>query len=124
MKFLADENIDQEIVERLRNDGHEVVAISEMERGVSDDQVFAKASQEFLVLVTADKDFGEIVFRQKKVSHGVILLRISGLSAMKKADIAGKAIMKHQGELLNNFSVISPASVRIRSAVRLPERNR
>ena len=58
----------------------------------------------------------EIVFRQKRTSCGVLLLRLAGLSARSKADIVGITIKKYRNELLNNFSVVSPMNVRIRSS--------
>jgi predicted nuclease of predicted toxin-antitoxin system len=67
MKFLADENIDQQIVKALRDRGHEVLYVAEMERGVDDDFLSELANEEETVLITADKDFGEIVFRQGQV---------------------------------------------------------
>jgi len=56
MKFLADENIDKPIVERLRDDGHIVLYVLEMEPSISDDEVIRQANQESALLLTADKD--------------------------------------------------------------------
>ena len=67
MKFLADENIDKPIVERLRGDGHSLFYIVEMQPGISDDEVLRLANQQEAVLLTADKDFGELVFRQGRM---------------------------------------------------------
>ena len=63
MNLLADESIDLQIVDRLRQDGHLVHYIAEMEPGISDDVVLDLANQDTAVLLTADKDFGELVFR-------------------------------------------------------------
>ncbi|MCX7839148.1 MAG: DUF5615 family PIN-like protein, partial [Anaerolineae bacterium] len=72
MNFLADESVDRQIVERLRQDGHRVWYVAEMKPGISDDSVLALANQEPAILLTADKDFGEMVFRQRLYTHGVI----------------------------------------------------
>jgi len=56
MKFVADESVDQPIVAHLRTDGHTVIAIVEMEPGVSDDTVLEIANQQRCILLTADKD--------------------------------------------------------------------
>ena len=69
--------------------------------------------------MTADKDFGELVFRQKKVHGGVVLLRVSGLTPMGKAHVVLDVFVQHASELPKNFTVISPAAVRIRPAPEL-----
>jgi len=63
VNFLADEGVDRQIVDRLRQDGHVVLYVAEMERGISDDVVLDLANREGALLLTADKDFGEMVFR-------------------------------------------------------------
>lgn len=114
MKFLADESVDRQIVERLRQDGHLVRYVAEMEPGVSDDIVFASANQESALLLTADKDFGEMVFRQRLHTHGIVLIRLAGLSPSRKAEIVTSAINRHATELPRAFAVIAPGALRIR----------
>jgi predicted nuclease of predicted toxin-antitoxin system len=65
MNLLADEGVDRQIVERLRQEGYSVLYIAEMDPGISDDLVLDKANQVEALLLTADKDFGELVFRQQ-----------------------------------------------------------
>lgn len=62
MNLLADESIDRQIVDRLRLDGHDVFYIAEAEPSINDEQVFDRANAQQALLITADKDFGEIVF--------------------------------------------------------------
>lgn len=63
MKLVVDESVDASIVIRLRSDGHEVIYIAEQSPGISDLKVMEIANREQCVLVTSDKDFGELVFR-------------------------------------------------------------
>lgn len=114
MKFLADESVDRQIVDRLRVDGHEVWYVAEMEPGISDDVVLDRSISEMAILLTADKDFGELVFRQKRISMGVILARLAGLSPEQKADLVSTALNQHLSELEKSFTVIVPGSIRIR----------
>ena len=79
MNFIADESVDKSIVDCLRKNNHDVIAIAEMEPGMTDTQVFDLANESNAILIIADKDFGEIVYHQNVVSFGVILLRLSGL---------------------------------------------
>lgn len=106
MNLVADESVDQEIVRRLRADGHDVLYIAEVEPSISDSSVFDKANETSALLITADKDFGEIVFRDKRlVSDGVVLIRLTGLSASAKAEIVSRTFQKHDADLINRFSV-------------------
>lgn len=114
MNLLADESVDRQTVERLRQEGNDVLYIAEMEPGISDDVVLAKANERNALLVTADKDFGELVFRQNLVNHGVVLLRLVGLSSETKAEIVVDVLRERAAELPQAFSVISPGMVRIR----------
>ena len=114
MKFLADENVDKTIVEHLRKQGHVVLYVIEMEPSISDDEVVQRVNQELALLLTADKDFGELVFRQGRIVHGVILIRLIGLSPQCKAKVVEIAVQEHADELTHNFTVITPGTVRIR----------
>lgn len=84
MNFLADESVDRQIVERLRQDGHQVWYVAEMEPGISDENVLDLANKEGYLLITADKDFGELVFLQRRLMSGVTLIRLTGLSPLNK----------------------------------------
>jgi len=114
LKFLGDENLDWQIVERLRLDGHEVLYVVEMQPGILDDEVLDLANNEGAILLTSDKDFGELVFRLRRIATGVVLIRLFGLSPNERAEIIANAINQHADELLRAFTVISSKSIRIR----------
>lgn len=117
MNFVADESVDRHIVERLREDGHRVWYVAEMEPGISDDVVLALANQENALLLTADKDFGELAFRQLLHTHGIVLIRLAGLSPSRKAEMAASIVNRHIAELPHAFAVIAPGVFRIRRFV-------
>ncbi|HEX5872366.1 MAG TPA: DUF5615 family PIN-like protein [Longimicrobium sp.] len=71
MNFVCDEGVDRSIVVQLRSDGHDVVYIAELSPSIPDDEVLREANERAAVLVTADKDFGELVFRLGKLSTGI-----------------------------------------------------
>jgi len=114
MNFLADESVDSPIVKRLRIDGHGVAYVTEMSPSITDDEVLERTNADQCPLVTGDKDFGELVFRLRRVTHGVILIRLPGLAPPLKASIVSEAIRLHRNEMLHAFTVISPGMVRIR----------
>jgi hypothetical protein len=66
------------------------------------------------LLLTADKDFGELVYRMRLIHSGVVLLRLSGLSAEAKCEHVFAVLAQHATEIGHAFTVISPRSVRIR----------
>jgi len=118
MNLLADEGVERQIVERLRQDGHAVLYIAEMEPGVPDDVVLERANAITALLVATDKDFGELVFRERRLSSGgVVLIRLAGLSAELKAEIVSKVFEERGSEFAHAFSVISPGRVRVRPQV-------
>ena len=111
---MADENIDRQIVERLRQDGHVVWYVAEMDPGVNDQGVLDLANHEQAVLMTADKDFGELVYRQHLVNPGVVLLRLAGLLPAVKAELVAGTVAGHLSEMAGSFVVISRRTIRIR----------
>ena len=115
MNLLADEGVERQIVERLRRDGHLVLYIAEMEPGISDDVVLERANEITAFLVATDKDFGELVFRERRLSSGgVVLIRLVGLSAERKAEIVSTVFAERGSEFTQAFSVIAPGKVRVR----------
>lgn len=114
MNFVVDESVDRQIVERLRNDGHSIWYVAEMSPAITDDEVLHLSENQAAPLLTSDKDFGELVFRQHLTSQGVILIRLSGLKPESKARTVASAIAGHQNELCGNFTVISPGAIRVR----------
>jgi len=114
MNFVADESIDRQIVHRLREDGHLIFDVTEMDPGISDDEVLSKANEESAILLTADRDFGDLVFRQGRITGGIVLIRLAGLPSESKADLVATAINQHGKEFQLAFSVVTPGSIRIR----------
>ena len=93
MNFLADESVDQQIVRRLRADGHHVWYVAEMQPGLADIAVLEEADREAALLLTADKDFGELVFRQRRLTTGVVLVRSSSIEDVTRAAVAPLAAL-------------------------------
>lgn len=115
MNLLIDESVDRQVVEKFREDGHNVVYVSDLDPGISDDVVLGTANSMRALLVTADKDFGELVFRRQQVSAGVLLIRLAGLPPQSKAELVAIAVRDHSDELAGAFSVLSPGMIRIRN---------
>jgi predicted nuclease of predicted toxin-antitoxin system len=79
MRVLANENIPRTLLRELRDRGHDVLSAKESMRGEDDPAILARAQTEARLVVTQDKDFGELAFRfGLPASSGVILFRLSG----------------------------------------------
>lgn len=113
MKLIADEGVDKQIVDALRGAGYDVLYAAESDPSGPDDVLLRKAAAEARILITSDKDFGELVYRQKKATQGVLLLRLAGLSQDAKARSVIAAISR-ESEITGAFSVLSPGQLRIR----------
>ena len=114
MNLFADESVEWPVVERLRLDTHDVVYVAELTPSIIDEEVLQQANARDTVLVTADKDFGDLVFRQGRVHSGVVLVRLAGLANATKAEIVSEVFRLHAAELVGAFTVITPGQVRIR----------
>ena len=114
MNLVVDESVDKLIVDTLRQAGHKVLYISEFAPSIDDEIVLNQANQNDALLVTEDKDFGELVFRQGLIHTGVVLIRLGGLSTQAKTRIISTVFANQGSEFLEAFSVISPGGVRIR----------
>lgn len=114
MNLLVDENVEREIVDRLRVDGHDTVYVAELSPSITDDEVLDEANTRAALLVTADKDFGELVYRLGRIHTGVVLTRLAGLPPSAKAEAVAGVLRDRAAELVGAFSVISPGAVRIR----------
>ncbi len=117
MNVLADEGVDGPIVRRLRQDGHKVLYVAELAVGISDPEVLNLANEADCVLLTADKDFGELIFRQRRLTKGVLLMRLAGLSLARKAEIVAAVIKEHGVILPYGFSVINANTFRTRRSL-------
>lgn len=113
MRLLANENFPAAAVDALREAGHDVVWIRTDDPGSSDKQVLARAQEEQRILLTFDKDFGELAFREQlPASSGIILFRISTPSAQYIAKTAS-TVLDSRSDWEGNFSVIEDRRIRM-----------
>ncbi len=114
MRFLADENFPLDAVEVLRQSGHDVAWIRSDSPGIADPQVLERAQTENRIVLTFDKDFGELAFRNKLLATaGIILFRIKAPSSLAIAEKVAKAIALRD-DWSNHFSVVEDDKVRMR----------
>ena len=114
MKIVADENIDFELIRRLRTSNFNVISIAEMSSGISDLEVLKIANDLKALLITEDTDFGDLTTKKGQQHSGVLLLRVSHLPRSERLDISFDIINPNYLNLLNEFSVYSNQRLRKR----------
>jgi predicted nuclease of predicted toxin-antitoxin system len=114
MRILADENIDYPVVQKLRANGLEVLSIMDLHQGESDNFVFSVANELNCVLLTNDKDFGDLVIRHQLQHKGVILLRLSSNDLEEIAAIVLRLLHLYGNQIVNRFTVVGDTKIRIR----------
>ena len=114
MRLLANENFPRIAVSALRSHGHDVAWVREDAPGSSDRDVLRRATAESRILITFDKDFGELAFRFGLPANcGVVLFRIPMISP--------DYVVRQTTEILESrvdwggfFSVAEPGFLRMR----------
>jgi predicted nuclease of predicted toxin-antitoxin system len=114
MKILADEGVDKPIFDLLRSSGFDVHYILETHQGSEDEIVLQLANGEDRILLTQDKDFGELVYRLQRAHQGIILIRLGASEAFEKAILVNSVLMEYRDKLAMAFTVIQSNAIRIR----------
>jgi len=114
VRILADENIEPFLVTWLRTAGHAVLSVRETNRGSGDSEVLRLALDTKRVLLTADKDFGELVFRQRRSAAGVILLRLHTASRREFIDLVQQHFPAIANAAPNHFVTVTNGALRVR----------
>ncbi|MCH7497694.1 MAG: DUF5615 family PIN-like protein [Candidatus Marinimicrobia bacterium] len=113
MRFLVDENVGPSVADWLTEQRHDVFSVYKDYRGENDTFVLEKAQFEDRILITSDKDFGEIVFRKKRPHSGVILLRLANEQPMKTIAALRRLLDQYADQLAGRFVVVTETFVRI-----------
>lgn len=113
MRFLADESCDFSVVRALRAADHDVVAVAEFAGGSDDAVIMENALREKRILLTEDKDFGQLVYAHSHQSGGVILIRYPAHTRKMLPNVVVNFVLEAQERLIGSFVVISPGHIRI-----------
>jgi len=115
MRFLADEDFPLASVKRLRVAGHNVVAIVTDCPGVSDREVLMRAVREDRIILTFDRDFGELLFRSRlPAPTGVVYFRLKPASPLEPAEYLMRLLALPDVSLLQQFTTVGARHVRQR----------
>jgi predicted nuclease of predicted toxin-antitoxin system len=115
MKFLLDANVEYRLASFLTSLGHDVKTIArDYPTSLTDQEVLILAVEEKRILVTNDRDFGELIFRQRFAHCGIIFFRLKN-----SQDISGKlhwlqTVLKIHKNNLHEYLVVTRNGIRIR----------
>ncbi len=113
MRFLVDECTGSRVARWLLDNGFVAISVFDEMREIDDISLLEYAVQNNLILITNDKDFGELVYNRGFDHKGVILLRLDDQGSQNKIAVLEKFLRSHKKSVENNFSVVTEKSVRI-----------
>jgi predicted nuclease of predicted toxin-antitoxin system len=112
VKLLADENVPRRAILALREAGHDVLSVAEVAPGSPDAEVLRLSAAGGRLLLTFDKDFGELAAQRSGDVPGVLLFRLAGPPAVLTARLL--AVLASETEWRGHFAVVEPGRVRLR----------
>lgn len=116
MKFLLDENIGKEVARFLEKLGHSAFRVRLISPGIEDYGVLDLSVSKDSILITSDKDFGELIFKEGQPSTGVVFLRLQDESSTNKIKATQKVFSKHKN-IKNKFVTVKEKDGKFRIRV-------
>ena len=113
-KLLLDENIGLLVADKLKSDGFDVLNIVDGWQGTKDVLVLKLALKERRVLVTLDKDFGQLIYADSRKHAGVVFLRLNDQSPQNVYKILSLLLKQHGEKLKNKFAATTEDKIRLR----------
>jgi len=113
-KFLFDLGVGNVVENWMEDQKFDVLSIRKINPRMSDVDILKLAEKENRIVITMDKDFGELVFNQKKKHKGVLLLRLDDATSDEKLIVVREIFDKHLSKLSSHFCVYQNETLRIR----------
>lgn len=113
MKFLVDECVGPTVAKWLKQNNYDALSVYDDLPGIDDEAVLRKAVTENRILITSDKDFGEMIFKNKMPHCGILLLRLIDEKPTNKIRILENILENYHQDLSDNFVVATEKIIRI-----------
>jgi predicted nuclease of predicted toxin-antitoxin system len=113
MRFLADESCDFAVVRALQAGGHDVLAVASISPRAQDNDVMLAALRDDRVLLTEDKDFGQLFYARGQATSGVIFVRFPALARAELPKVVSRLVEEMGERLKGRFVVVQPHRIRI-----------
>ena len=111
MRFLADVNAGRAVVGWLDGQGHDVTEVADSDPRMTDDAILRHASSQQRIVVTTDRDFEEMVWREGRSHRGI--LRLEKLPRAQRLALLAD-VMRHYAEDLASGAIVIATSRKIR----------
>jgi predicted nuclease of predicted toxin-antitoxin system len=115
MNFLGDAHVSSAMVAMLSRHGHQCTTAVELPPGLSDIAVLELACQQGRIVLTHDKDFGELVFVHRLRPAGVLLLRIHAAAEADRVARLEAVLPDVEKHLPGSFVTVTRSRVRTRA---------
>ena len=112
--IIADENIDHQIIQSLRKLGIEIFSIYENERGKTDIDIVKSSRVPPRIILTEDKDFGEMVFQNGIRNISVVFIRYTFFETREMIEILKNLFLRSHNELFGKFTTVTTQKIRSR----------
>ena len=112
MKFLVDVGVGRKVENFLKVNGYDVLSVREIDARARDLQILKGAFDDQRMIITMDKDFGELVFNSSKQHAGVLILRLEDADA--KVEVIKNILSNYSDRLKSSFCVYQDGKLRIR----------
>lgn len=114
LKFVLDVGVGHKVHKFLLSQGYDVISILDLDPSMPDSDILHIAERDQRMVVTMDKDFGELVFRSRQKHYGVLLLRLEDASGEEKTIVIDQVLSQHSDDLESKFCVYQNGILRIR----------
>ncbi len=122
LKFLVDVGVGRKVEEYLQTHGYDTKSVRDINPSMQDKDIIGIAALEDRMVITMDKDFGELVYHSSMKHYGVLLLRLEDATGLEKQKIVDHIILNYSDKIENHFCVFQNDKFRIRE-IRSPELN-
>ena len=114
MRVIANENVTGTVIRKLRQQGHDVLSVKESMQGADDRSILQRAEAEQRLIITQDKDFGELAYRCRlPASCGIVLFRLSGVDSCTDNQRMFD-VLESRSDWTGCFSVVTAGHIRMR----------
>jgi predicted nuclease of predicted toxin-antitoxin system len=113
LKFLIDIGVSKKLEEWLSVSGYDVKAMRDINPRAEDTEILSVAVSESRMVVTMDKDFGELVFKSGKAHAGVLILRLEDATGHEKIEVMKAILRDHEDKLYGKFCVFHSGRLRV-----------
>ncbi|MCD4697892.1 MAG: DUF5615 family PIN-like protein [Bacteroidales bacterium] len=115
LKFLVDVGVGRKIEDFLEDKGYDSKFVRLIDPCLSDQEIIKMAVIEGRMIITMDKDFGELVYHSLLVHCGVLLLRLEDATGIEKLEVMKEIISEHSQKIKNHFCVYQKGKFRVRN---------